>query len=127
MTTECLQYRKYTPGQGLAPKQCPRPHRHQTPPTALPSRSEADVVVATSLVVGAIVGEVVVVITLTWGRCTVAVKVAVVGVVVVCGHVAVVLVEVLMGIGARATWPCGKNKRHIQNRTLSLSAQKALS
>ena len=93
----------------------------------MPSRSEADVVVATSLVVRAIVGEVVVVITLTWGRCTVAVKVAVVGVVVVCGHVAVVLVEVLMGIGARATWPSGKNKRRIQNRTLSLGAQKALS
>ena len=96
------------------------------PPTALPLHSEAVVVVATSIVVGAIVGEVVVVITLMWGHCTVAVKVAVVGVVVVCGHVVVVLVEVLMGIGARGTWPCGKNKHRMQNRTLSLGAQKAL-
>ena len=78
------------------------------PPTALPLHSEVVVVVATSIVVGAVVGEVVVVITLMWGCCTVAVKVVVVGVVVVCGHIAVVLVEVLMGIGARGTWPCGK-------------------
>ena len=62
-----------------------------------------------------------------WGRYTIAVKVVVVGVMVVCGHVAVVLVEVLMGIGAHGTWPCGKNKRRIQNRTLSLGARKALS
>ena len=94
-------------------------------PTALPSRSEAIVVVATSIIVGAIVREVIVVITLMWGRCTIAVKVVVVGVMVMCVHIAVVLVEVLMGIGACGMWPCGKNKRCIQNRTLSLGAQKA--
>ena len=70
------------------------------------SRSEAVIVVATSIVVVVvtsivvIVGVVVVVITLMWSRCTV----AVVGVRVVCGHVAVVLVDVLVGIGACGTW-----------------------
>ena len=74
-----------------------------------------------------VVGVVIVVITLMWGCCTVAVKVAVVGVMVVCGHVTVVLVEVLIGIGAHGMWPCGKNKCHIQNQTLHLGAQKAWS
>ena len=91
----------------------------------MPLHSEAIVIVATSIIVRAIVGEVVVVIALMWGHCTIAVKVVVVGVMVVCGHIAVFLVEVLMGIGACGMWPCGKNKHRIQNQTLSLSAQKA--
>ena len=61
------------------------------------------VVVTTSIVVRVVVGVVVVVITLLWGHCTV----AVVGFGVVWGPVAVVLVEVLIGIGARGMW-CGK-------------------
>ena len=121
MSTVLLIY----PRARAASQAAPAPSSSPNATHPLPSRSEAVVIVATSIVVGAIVGEVVVVITLMWGRCTVAVKVAVVGVVVVCGHVVVVLVEVLMGIRACGTWPCGKNKHHIQNRTLSLSAQKA--
>ena len=39
-----------------------------------------------------------------WGHCTVAIEVPVVGVGVACGHVTVVLVEALVGIGAYGTW-----------------------